>query len=116
MRNYIMSKVKKNKLFYRKKHIPRVSRIIPLNSVEEVNTIYGLKEVVLTKGCAVCQTIQPLGNFYAKAKNSRKNKTAEELTAKDMEWMCIVCWDDRKPKQRKEKKHKTTVVEFFKRG
>lgn len=109
-----MSNVKsKNSLFRRKRHIPRVSRILPLNAVEEVNTVFGPQEVVLTKGCNVCKTVQPLGNFYAKAINSRAGKTAEELTAKDMEWMCIRCWDDRKPRQKKERKHRCTVVEYF---
>ncbi len=103
-------------LFKRKKHIPRVCRILPINSVEEVNTIFGVEEVILTKGCKVCQTVQPIGNFYAKAINSRKGKTAEELTAKDMEWMCITCWDDRKLKQKKERKNRKTIVEFYTNG
>lgn len=102
-----------NNLFRRKRHISRVSRILPINCKETINTVFGEREIILTKGCAVCQTVQPIGNFYAKAMKSRKGKTAEELTAKDMEWMCISCWDERKPRQRKEKKTRSVVIDFF---
>ena len=100
----------------RRMHISRVSRIIPLNNIEEVETVFGKQFIVKTKPCKVCQTVQPIDNFYAKAKNERKGKTAEELDVKDMEWMCISCCDDRKPRQKKENRNRETFVKFFSHG
>ena len=50
----------------RRMHISRVSRIIPLNNIEEVETVFGKQFIVKTKPCKVCQTVQPIDNFYAK--------------------------------------------------
>lgn len=101
------------KLYERNKHVPRVCRDIPLVSIKEVNTLFGAEQIILTKHCPLCKTIQPIGNFYAKAKRKRRGKTPDVLTGNDMERVCIYCWDNRKRNVRKEKKTTTTVIEFY---
>jgi len=107
-----MKNVKKNPFLKRYPHIPRVWRIIPLTVVERINTIFGEETIVHTKTCTCCKKNQPIDNYYAKTSYKRKGKTEYELTSKDMESICISCWE-LKDARRKDKLENLDIIEFF---
>ena len=76
----------------RKENVPVVCRKTSRNQMPSINTIDGVKRVVILKPCRKCKTFQPINNFYFKSKKFAKKYGENDVRSRRT--YCAPCWDE----------------------